>query len=272
MYRYIDAAGAEHRADPLAFTDAVRAGTITEGTPVHSEELGRWLPAGHLSAFHIAQSAHRHATSAARYGTPHGSFQSANGTAVATPARPRGFVPGHVGRRSPLDPRTSNGVRPAPSRQVSRPDSATSPARWMRVASLLPRATRTSFAFWLGLSTVLGMLLAMASNPLAMGLIAIYSSLCFIATIAAAVGRLHDTGKPGWWLVLAVVPVVNVVLVLHLLLAPPRADINRFGLAASRDPSGGNPPPSIGPDRGGRAPYPSADRRRQANGARPGHI
>lgn len=271
MYRYIDAVGAEHRADVLAFTDAVRAGTITEGTPVHSDELGRWLPAGQLSAFHIAQSAPRRAIANRRYGTPGRQLRSANAAAVATPAPPRGADPKPVGRRSSSDPRTANGIRPARSQQEQGPGFTTSLAWWARIASLLPRATRTSFAFWLGLSTVLGVLLAMAANPLAFGLIAVYSSICFLTTIAAAVGRLHDTGKPGWWLLLAVVPGLNVVLLLHLLLASPRADINRFGPAAWLAAAGRKAPPS-GPDRSGSVEYPSSDRRRQANGASPGRV
>jgi hypothetical protein len=264
VYRYIDAAGAEHRADVLAFTDAVRNGTITEGTPVHSEQLGRWLPAGQLSAFHIAQSPPRHQTGAGRW-TPDGSARSAHGVAVAAPARPGGVGPKPSGHRSPTDPWRSNGVQQMHS-QAPDSHSRTSLARWMRLAPLLPRATRTSFAFWLGLSTVLGTLLVMASNPLAFGLIAIYSSVSFIATIGAAVGRLHDTGKPGWWLVLAVVPVANVVLLLHLLLAAPRADINRFGPAAWRA-TGETSPPPVRPDPVGRSAYPIGSHRRRANGA-----
>lgn len=270
MYRYIDAAGAEHRADALAFTDAVRAGTITEGTPVHAEELGRWLPAGQLSAFHIAQSAPGHpAIADGRYAS-HGSVRTGNGAALAARPRPVGTGLPPSGRRSPSDPRTSTGGPPSRSPQEPHLGSSPSLAPWTRTAGLLPRATRTSFAFWLGLSTVLGTLLAMASNPLAFGLIAVYSSVCFIATIAAAVGRLHDTGKPGWWLVLAVVPVANVVLLLHLLLAAPRADINRFGPAAWRA-IGETSPPSVRPEPVGPA-RPIGSRRRRANGARSDRV
>lgn len=266
MYRYIDAAGAEHRADVLAFTDAVRAGTITEGTPVRPEELGRWLPAGQLSAFHIAQWAPPHQATVDALYAPSG-VRSANGAAVATPARPAEAVPKPSARRSPSDLRASDGGQVSWPRPDPRGRPRTSLARWTRTASLLPRATRTSFAFWLGLSTALGTLLVMASNPLAFGLIAIYSSLCFIATITAAVGRLHDTGKPGWWLILAVVPGANVVLLLHLLLAPPRADINRFGPGAWLA-TGEKSPSPITQAPLGRSPHTDGSPRRRAHGAR----
>ncbi len=41
--------------------------------------------------------------------------------------------------------------------------------------------------------------------------------------------RLHDLGFSGWWWLLMLVPLVNVVFLLYLLFAPGKGDTNRYG-------------------------------------------
>jgi uncharacterized membrane protein YhaH (DUF805 family) len=55
----------------------------------------------------------------------------------------------------------------------------------------------------------------------------------FIALIwpqlAVAAQRLHDIGASGWWQILTLVPIANLVFFLVLLLAPGQDYENRFG-------------------------------------------
>lgn len=41
----------------------------------------------------------------------------------------------------------------------------------------------------------------------------IWGLAVLIPSLAVCVRRLHDTGRSGWWLLLALVPVVNLVLI-----------------------------------------------------------
>ncbi|PZF62357.1 DUF805 domain-containing protein [Curtobacterium sp. MCBD17_034] len=60
---------------------------------------------------------------------------------------------------------------------------------------------------------------------------AVWGLATLLPTIALGVRRLHDTGRSGWWLLLDLVPVVNLVLLVLLALpTAPRGD--RYDLEA----------------------------------------
>lgn len=63
-----------------------------------------------------------------------------------------------------------------------------------------------------------------------------FSALYLIATlalivpsIAAGVRRLHDTGRSGWWLLLAFIPVVGAIVLIVFLCQRGTAGPNQFG-------------------------------------------
>jgi uncharacterized membrane protein YhaH (DUF805 family) len=51
----------------------------------------------------------------------------------------------------------------------------------------------------------------------------------FVPLLAAAVRRLHDTGKSGWFYLLCLVPFVGGIAVIVLLALPGESGPNRFG-------------------------------------------
>lgn len=53
-------------------------------------------------------------------------------------------------------------------------------------------------------------------------------ALC-VLSIAFSVRRLHDLDKSGWWLLLVIVPLVNLGLIIYLLFFPGTVGENRFG-------------------------------------------
>lgn len=55
-----------------------------------------------------------------------------------------------------------------------------------------------------------------------------------LPSIAAGVRRLHDTDRSGWWLLIAIIPLIGLVLIYFLVLEGTKGD-NRFGA----DPSTG---------------------------------
>ena len=49
-----------------------------------------------------------------------------------------------------------------------------------------------------------------------------------LPSIAAGVRRLHDTDRSGWWLLIAIIPLIGLVLIYFLVLEGTKGD-NRFG-------------------------------------------
>ena len=64
-------------------------------------------------------------------------------------------------------------------------------------------------------------------------LILIYLLASFLPLLAIQVRRLHDTNKSGWWVLLSLMPVLNIAYLVWLVTDGDRGD-NRFG----RDPKG----------------------------------
>ena len=49
-----------------------------------------------------------------------------------------------------------------------------------------------------------------------------------LPSLSVAVRRLHDTGRPGWWYLISLVPFVGVILIVFLA-QPGDADGNQYG-------------------------------------------
>lgn len=56
----------------------------------------------------------------------------------------------------------------------------------------------------------------------------IYGLAAFIPGIAVCVRRLHDTGRSGWWLLLALIPVVNLILI-YFYICDSQPGANQYG-------------------------------------------
>ncbi len=59
-----------------------------------------------------------------------------------------------------------------------------------------------------------------------------------IPSLSVSVRRLHDTGRTGWWLLLALVPVVGAIVLLVFLAQDSAAGANRFGANPKAGPIG----------------------------------
>ena len=57
----------------------------------------------------------------------------------------------------------------------------------------------------------------------------IYSLAVIIPGIAVSVRRLHDTGRSGWWLLIACVPCIGALVLLYFLVSDSTPGDNRFG-------------------------------------------
>lgn len=58
---------------------------------------------------------------------------------------------------------------------------------------------------------------------------ALYSLAVFIPSLAVGVRRLHDTGRSGWWLLIAFVPLVGIIVLIVFLASNSEPGENKYG-------------------------------------------
>ena len=110
----------------------------------------------------------------------------------------------------------------------------------------MPQAIRSAFAgwrtfsgragcteyWWFVLFGTIAFGLASLLDHAAFGRDALFWAICTIVFLipyaAVAVRRLHDTDRSGWWLLLAFVPLGNIVLLVWFCM-PSTSGPNRFG-------------------------------------------
>ncbi|MEV4539821.1 DUF805 domain-containing protein [Asanoa sp. NPDC049518] len=51
----------------------------------------------------------------------------------------------------------------------------------------------------------------------------------FLPGLAVAVRRLHDTDRSGWWVLLALIPLIGAIVLLVFMAADSKPGTNRFG-------------------------------------------
>jgi len=57
----------------------------------------------------------------------------------------------------------------------------------------------------------------------------IYSLAILIPSLAVSVRRLHDTGRSGWWLLVALIPLIGVIVLLVFTVQDSHQGANEYG-------------------------------------------
>ncbi|HIJ79433.1 MAG: DUF805 domain-containing protein [Desulfobulbaceae bacterium] len=83
--------------------------------------------------------------------------------------------------------------------------------------------------------TLCNMLIAFALNFIE-GLVggpgalaAIYSLAVMLPSIAVGIRRLHDTGRSGWWLLVALVPLLGTIVLIVFMVQDSKPGDNQYG-------------------------------------------
>ncbi len=71
---------------------------------------------------------------------------------------------------------------------------------------------------------LLGVLLRINS-----ALVMVYDVAIILPSLAVQFRRLHDTGRSGWWMFMALVPLAGAIVLLVFFLLPSDPGMNRFG-------------------------------------------
>lgn len=88
------------------------------------------------------------------------------------------------------------------------------------------------FLSQLGLGVVSGIFAALFGDStnffVAISVLAV-SLAIFFASVALVVKRLHDLDKKGWWALILLIPLINILFGLYLVFAKGTDGSNRFG-------------------------------------------
>ena len=95
------------------------------------------------------------------------------------------------------------------------------------------RSRRSEYWYFVLFNLIVAVVLAIVDSALrkivGFGMFGmLYSLAVLVPGIAVSIRRLHDTDRSGWWLLLALVPLVGLVLIVFLA-EDSNAGTNRYG-------------------------------------------
>ncbi|WP_433557155.1 DUF805 domain-containing protein [Pseudonocardia xinjiangensis] len=99
------------------------------------------------------------------------------------------------------------------------------------------RARRTEFWMFILFSVIVGavlrlgdaLLFSTSGQPTVAWLSTIYGLAVALPTLAVGARRLHDTGRSGWWQLLAVIPVIGAIVLIVFYATAGEPSANKYG-------------------------------------------
>ena len=85
------------------------------------------------------------------------------------------------------------------------------------------RARRSEYWYWVLFNTLVGLFLGWI--PVLGWIICV---LFILPSLSVCIRRLHDIGKSGWWYLLVLIPLVNLVLIYFFIL-DSQPGVNQYG-------------------------------------------
>lgn len=58
----------------------------------------------------------------------------------------------------------------------------------------------------------------------------LYTLAVFLPSVAVSIRRLHDTDRSGWWLLIALIPLIGAITLLIFFASDSQSDENEYGL------------------------------------------
>lgn len=98
-------------------------------------------------------------------------------------------------------------------------------------ANFQGRATRQQYWMFILFYLIIYVVLSIVDGILGIPLLsAIFSLVLLVPSIAYAARRLHDTGRSGWWQLIALIPIIGAIVLIVFLVLPSTPD-NKYGAA-----------------------------------------
>ncbi|QRG67199.1 DUF805 domain-containing protein [Brevibacillus choshinensis] len=92
------------------------------------------------------------------------------------------------------------------------------------------RARRKEYWMFVLFSVIISLVLSLVENLIGIPqvLTSIYSLAVLLPSLGVLVRRLHDTGRSGWWFLLAFIPVIGTIILLVFMCQDSKED-NQYG-------------------------------------------
>jgi len=99
------------------------------------------------------------------------------------------------------------------------------------------RARRKEYWFFVLFNIIISILLGVIdgvtgsfSPEAGMGILGgIYTLAILIPGLAVSVRRLHDTSRSGWWLLIALIPLIGGIILIVLMASDSKSEENQYG-------------------------------------------
>ena len=92
------------------------------------------------------------------------------------------------------------------------------------------RARRKEYWMFTLINILIGVALGVIGYATGIKLLSnIYSVAVLVPGIAVAVRRLHDIGKSGWWMLIAIIPIIGAIWLIVLLATDGTPEDNEYG-------------------------------------------
>ncbi len=92
------------------------------------------------------------------------------------------------------------------------------------------RARRTEYWMFVLVNFIIAVVLGLIGRVIHLPVIStLYALAVLVPGIAVGVRRLHDTGRSGWWLLIALIPVIGTIWVIVLLAIEGDSGSNQYG-------------------------------------------
>jgi uncharacterized membrane protein YhaH (DUF805 family) len=93
------------------------------------------------------------------------------------------------------------------------------------------RARRKEYWMFALISFVISLVLSIIGGLIGADFLSyIYTAAILVPTLAVGVRRLHDTGRSGWWLLIALVPLVGAIILIVFLASEGKPETNQYGV------------------------------------------
>jgi uncharacterized membrane protein YhaH (DUF805 family) len=102
-----------------------------------------------------------------------------------------------------------------------------------RYAQFTGRARRAEY-WWFSLATlIVGVVLSVlgAVSSIFLILYYVYALAVLIPSLAVGIRRLHDTDRSGWWLLIALIPLVGAIVLIVFLATDSTRGTNQYGVS-----------------------------------------
>ncbi len=98
------------------------------------------------------------------------------------------------------------------------------------------RARRKEYWYFVLFNTIISFVLGIIESLAGIGagmdysvLAGIYSLAVLLPSIGVSIRRLHDTGRSGWWLFIALVPIIGAIIILIFTVGDSQEGTNQYG-------------------------------------------